>query len=185
MALNQGTYRNNNIPEYNTGNLYDCRDCVEDYLLFMSDLLVLIQYTTVSINSMSVSYMGKSCLDPSVTYNEILRMCSSMGGPWASTSRYQMNFLEVSLGTCTQNKQAHWKSSRSQLNLFLFQPTLPRYYVLPYYTKLYFLLSPRKLTIWLGSLQMEEFSIYGPFTYSIWQTFVEGLYTPAAVLSKK
>lgn len=86
----------------------------------MSDLLVLIQYTTVSINSMSVSYMGKSCLDPSVTCNEILRMCSSMGGPRAPTSRYQMTFLEVSLGTCTQSKQAHWKS-RSQLYLFLFQ----------------------------------------------------------------
>lgn len=54
-----------------------------------------------------------------------------------------------------------------------------------YYTKSYFLLSPRELTVWLGSLQMEEFSICGPFTHSIRQTFVEGLYIPAAVLSKK
>lgn len=136
----------------------------------MSDLLVLIQYTVVSINIMSLSYMGKSCLDPNVTCNEILRMCFSVGGPRAPTSRYQMNFLEVSLGTCTQNKQAHWKS-RSQLCLFLFQPTLPRYYSFLkslrfYYTKSYFLLSSKKLTIWLGSLQREEFSICGPRVYT-------------------
>lgn len=35
-----------------------------------------------------------------------------------------------------------------------------------YYTKSYFLLSPRKLTVWLGSLQREEFSICGPRVYT-------------------
>lgn len=136
----------------------------------MSDLLVLIRCTTVSINIMSLSYMGKSCLDPNVTHNEILRMCSSVGGPqhvhpdtkWTSWRWAWEHALKTSRHT--ERVGHNYVSSFSSLlylTIIFFLKSL-RFY----YTKSYFLLSPRKLTVWLGSLQREEFSICGPRVYT-------------------
>lgn len=125
MALNQGTYRNNNIPESNTEQapqeISDCRDapfvqkiishsCPTCWCSFCIPWCPLAVFQWAAWTRATLIYAS-----------HVIRYwgCSSQGvGHEPPTSKHQMNFLEVSLRTHTHNKQSddsepHWKS-RSQ-----------------------------------------------------------------------
>lgn len=123
MALNQGTYRNNSIPEYNTEHhrksfwLRDAPFVQRIYLWCIPDLLTLGAYSVC--HSVSITWWVSGLELPSSKLHiewDVLRMCFSEDGLWPTHFPYHVNW-EYTPATVSQvhlrssEEWNHWKCS--------------------------------------------------------------------------